>query len=463
MRRARSRPAGREPLPGGENMKHDPLAMLQEEGVVDEVVGRLKSGKEADVWLVRHGGVLVAAKIYKQREFRSFKNDAGYKEGRTVRNSRTQRAMDKGSKFGRASAEEAWKSAEADALFTLHAAGVCVPKPVLFFEGVLLMELVLAEDGHPAPRLIDAEITAENAGPLYEFLRGEAVKMLMADLIHGDLSPYNVLIGPTGPVIIDFPQTIAAAKNSQSEQYFERDLENLRGFFGGFDPAVKARTGDTGEIWRAYVRRELTADFVPSGRPAPIAPPPRAPQAAPRASPGGGRPHPGGGRSQPAAEGRAPSGHRPHGGAGHRPGAGAAPAAPGARSHAGGPRSHEGDRRPQPGARPQGGAPVESRAARPQGGAPAGGRGARPPSAPPAERRGARPQGGGGQRPAGHGAGRQNGGGRPPREPRPSAPPPNASRAPTSRPAVEVRSVPRPASPPRPPGTPRPPHRGPRS
>ncbi len=245
---------------------HDPLAPLLADGVIDEICARLKSGKEADLWLVRHGGEIVAAKVYKARQTRSFKNDAAYKEGRQVRNTRTQRAMDRGSRFGQASAEEAWKAKEADALHALHAAGVHVPRPVLFYEGVLLMELVVDSHGHPAPRLIDARVAREQAASLYADLRAQAVRMLACDLIHGDLSPYNVLLGSSGPVVIDFPQVVGAAHNSQAEGFFVRDVENLRRFFAGIDPELRAASNDAHEIWRAYVRRELAPDFVPSGR-----------------------------------------------------------------------------------------------------------------------------------------------------------------------------------------------------
>jgi RIO kinase 1 len=249
----------------------DPLAPLLADGVIDDVVARLKSGKEADLWIVRHRGEAIAAKVYKARESRSFRNDAVYREGRQVRDTRTQRAMARGSRFGQAASEEAWKSKEADALHALHAAGVRVPTPVMFYEGILLMELVLGPDDHPAPRLIDAHLTREGAAALYADLRGQVVRMLACDLIHGDLSPYNVLLGRDGPVVIDFPQVIGAAHNSQAERFFERDLENLRRFFAALDPALHAAAGDAREIWRAYVRRELTPDFVPSGK-APEAP-----------------------------------------------------------------------------------------------------------------------------------------------------------------------------------------------
>ncbi|HEX8910296.1 MAG TPA: RIO1 family regulatory kinase/ATPase, partial [Anaeromyxobacteraceae bacterium] len=255
---------------------HDPLAPLLADGVIDEVVARLKSGKEADLWLVRHGGEIVAAKVYKARQARSFKNNAAYREGRQVRDTRMQRAMDRGTRFGQAAAEEAWKSKEADALYALHAAGVRVPKPVMFYQGVLLMEVVVDPQGHPAPRLVDAGLTREQAAALYVDLRGQAIRMLGCDLIHGDLSPYNVLAGWNGPVIIDFPQVVGAAHNSQAQTFFQRDLENLRRFFAGLDPALHAAAGDAREIWRAYERRELRSDFVPTGRPPP--PPAHPPQ-----------------------------------------------------------------------------------------------------------------------------------------------------------------------------------------
>lgn len=242
------------------------LQQLLDDGIIDEVYNQLKTGKEAEVWLVSHRGEAVAAKLYKEREFRNFKNDAGYREGRAVRNSRTQRAMDKGTKFGRAAAEEAWKSAEADALETLHRLGVHVPKPVMFYDGVLLMEVIGDADGRVAPRLVEAAISREQAGGFYERLRGDVVKMLAADLIHGDLSEFNILLGASGPIIIDFPQIVTAAKNSQSEHYFRRDLGNLLRFFAGIEPALAQRhAGDADDIWRAYVRRHLSPHFVPGG------------------------------------------------------------------------------------------------------------------------------------------------------------------------------------------------------
>ncbi len=244
----------------------DPLAPLLADGVVDEVLTRLKSGKEADVWLVRHRDEILAAKVYKARQARSFKNDAAYREGRQVRDTRMQRAMDRGSRFGQAAAEEAWKAKESDAMHRLHAAGLRVPRPILFHEGVLLMEVVVDADGRPAPRLVDAGLGREQAAAVYAELRRQAIGMLACDLIHGDLSPYNVLVAWDGPVVIDFPQVVGAAHNSQAERFFLRDLQNIHHFCLALDPALRAAEGDGREIWRAYVRRELTPDFVPTGR-----------------------------------------------------------------------------------------------------------------------------------------------------------------------------------------------------
>lgn len=240
------------------------LDLLLTDGIIEEVITRLKSGKEADLYLVQHRGEIVAAKIYKERHARNFHNNAAYREGRTVRNTRTQRAIDKGSRFGQAAAEEAWKATESDALHKLHAVGMRVPQPILFYEGILLMEVVVDAEGHPAPRLIDAHVPKEVAAPFYADLRSQAVKMLTCDLIHGDLSPYNVLLAWNGPTIIDFPQVIGAAHNRQAASFFERDLRTLHRFFAAIDPSLNAHAGDAQKIWRAYERRELTADFVPA-------------------------------------------------------------------------------------------------------------------------------------------------------------------------------------------------------
>src|SRR5580700_10528521 len=268
---------------------------LLEEGVISEVLGRLQSGKEAEVYVVRFGGKVVAAKVYKDRATRSFKNNSSYKEGRTVRNTRSQRAMNRGSTFGKAAAEDAWKSAEANALYKLHAEGVRVPTPVLFLDGVLLMELVLDAEGEPAKRIIDTHLTVADANLAYHDMVAQLVRILSCDLIHGDLSPYNVLWAADGPTVIDFPQVVSASHNSSSERFFLRDAENILGHFARIDRSLLARRSDAWEIWQAYMRRELTPEFRPSGRGRPAPPPPAQqvhhPQAAPSHRAHGHAPH----------------------------------------------------------------------------------------------------------------------------------------------------------------------------
>ena len=247
---------------------------LVSEGVIAEVLGRLKSGKEADVYMVRYGGRIVAAKVYKDRAQRSFKNNSAYMEGRTVRNTRSQRAMSRKTAFGQAASEAAWKSAEADALYKLHAADVRVPTPVMFLEGVLFMELVLGEDGEPAPRLIDTDLTAEQANAAYHDMLGQLVRILSCDLIHGDLSPYNVLWGAAGPTIIDFPQIISASHNSRSEAFFLRAARNSLGHFASIDRSLNARASDPGgDLARLRETRALPR-FRPPRAPARRAPRP---------------------------------------------------------------------------------------------------------------------------------------------------------------------------------------------
>ncbi|SEL24864.1 RIO kinase 1 [Stigmatella aurantiaca] len=425
---------------------HEALQLLLSDGVIDDVAARLKSGKEADVYIVTQGGQYVAAKIYKERSQRNFKNNSGYKEGRMVRNSRTQRAMDKGSRFGQAASEEEWKATESEALSKLFAAGVRVPAPVMFYEGVLLMELVVDAEGQPAPRLVDATFSnAEAAEDYYRDLRQQAVRMLCCDIIHGDLSAYNILLGAHGPTIIDFPQIVSAAANSRAEFFFNRDLENLRLFFSGFAPSLKGRTGDAAEIWKAYVRRELTPDFEPSGRAAPGL----------RGSRDGGRP---GGHRPPREGGRPPfRDRRPapvqevaaaapapapvpaevedefallRQGGGERPKVAQQSARNGKggerphRQGPGGPRGGPPNRSPghrghEP--RSPGGAPPRPHESRPAGGPPHRPSEARPPSAHPAEAGASRPADArsfrGDRRSPSHGAGRSSappGGGRPP-------------------------------------------------
>jgi RIO kinase 1 len=241
------------------------LLSLIEEGLVDSVVRQLMSGKEAMVYVVRCGGDTRCAKVYKEATERSFRQAVDYTENRKVKNSRQARAMAKGTRFGREATEAAWQSAEVDALYRLAAAGVRVPRPYNFCDGVLLMELVTDAEGAAAPRLNDVVFTPDEARAHHATLLTEVVRMLCAGVVHGDLSEFNILLAADGPVIIDLPQAIDAAGNNHAQRMLLRDVANLRGFFGGFAPELL--TTEYGqEIWDLYQRGVLQPDAVLSGR-----------------------------------------------------------------------------------------------------------------------------------------------------------------------------------------------------
>jgi RIO kinase 1 len=241
------------------------LQALVEEGLIDLVVRQLMSGKEAAVYVVRRGEETLCAKVYKEATQRSFRQAVDYTENRKVRNTRQARAMAKGSRFGRQATETAWQSAEVDALHRLAAAGVRVPRPHDFFDGVLLMELVTDRNGDAAPRLNDVLFEPEQARALHASLLVEVVRMLRAGVVHGDLSEFNILVGADGPVIIDLPQAIDAAGNNHARRMLLRDVENLRNFFGRFAPELLE--SDFGhEIWDLYERGALRADAPLTGR-----------------------------------------------------------------------------------------------------------------------------------------------------------------------------------------------------
>ncbi len=235
------------------------LQPLIDDGVIDEVVRSLKSGKEATVYLVRSGAHLRCAKVYRDMAQRSFQKRARYQEGRRVRGSRQARAMAKSTRFGRKEQEAAWKNAEVDALYKLVAAGVRVPKPYGYFNDTLIMELVTDAAGDPAPRLGEVDLSAEAAREYHQFLIGQIVRMLSIGLIHGDLSEFNVLVGTEGPVIIDLPQAINAAGNNSAFAMLERDVNNIRGTLGRYASEL-LETEFAREMWAQFEQGELTAD-----------------------------------------------------------------------------------------------------------------------------------------------------------------------------------------------------------
>ncbi|HAU5566846.1 PA4780 family RIO1-like protein kinase [Pantoea sp. SM3] len=237
---------------------------LVDDGLIDNVLQRLKSGKEADVYTVMCGDKVQCAKVYKEASQRSFKQAVQYQEGRKVRNSRSARAMQKGSKFGRKQQEEVWHTAEVDALFRLAKAGVRVPEPYMCLDGVLLMELVTDAEGAVAPRLSDVILSEQEALTDFATMIRNIVRMLCAGIVHGDLSEFNVLQDEHGPVIIDLPQAVDAAANNHAESMFERDVNNITAYYGQFAPQI-LETRYAKEIWQLFEDGKLTPESALTG------------------------------------------------------------------------------------------------------------------------------------------------------------------------------------------------------
>ena len=237
---------------------------LIDEGLIDEVVSRLMSGKEADVYVVRSHSEIRCAKVYKEAAKRSFKQAVLYREGRKTRNSRRTRAMDKGSKFGRQQQEQIWHNAEVDALSRLANAGVRVPQPYACIDGVLLMELVTDSEGSVAPRLSEVAMTGEQAKEGHSLVMRFVVRMLCAGLVHGDLSEFNILVDENGPVIIDLPQAVDAAANNNAESMLERDVNKITAYYGQFAPEL-LDSQYAKEIWKLFEDGEIHPEIALTG------------------------------------------------------------------------------------------------------------------------------------------------------------------------------------------------------
>lgn len=240
------------------------LKPLVEDGLIDEVIRPLMSGKEADVFIVRCGSEIRCAKVYKEADKRGFKQATQYQEGRKVRNSRRARAMEKSSRYGRREQEQAWQNTEVDALYRLARVGVRVPKPYGCFDGVLLMELICDDQGFEAPRLNDVAMSSTQAVEDHQLMIRYVVRMLCEGLVHGDLSEFNVLVDDYGPVIIDLPQVVNAAANNHAERLFARDVNKITSYYGLFSPEI-LNTRYAEEIWALYEAGELHSEVELSG------------------------------------------------------------------------------------------------------------------------------------------------------------------------------------------------------
>ena len=242
------------------------LRPLLEDGLIDGVVRQLMSGKEAMVFVVRCGDETRCAKVYKEADKRSFRQAVDYTENRKTKNTRQARAMAKGTRFGRKAQEDAWQSAEVDCAVPLgrrrraRAEALQLPRR-------------RAVDGarrrrrRRAPRRASTicEFTPEDAHAYHQRLIREVVRMLCAGVVHGDLSEYNILIGSDGPVIIDLPQAVDAAGNNHAPKILERDVANLRNYFGRYAPELLA-TDYGKEIWALYEAGALQPDSPLTGR-----------------------------------------------------------------------------------------------------------------------------------------------------------------------------------------------------
>jgi RIO kinase 1 len=229
------------------------------EGYVTRMVRPLSSGKEASVYVCRAtdsaGGGLLALKVYRPRDHRSFKNDHLYKAGRVILNGHDRRAVAKKSRHGRAFEEGWWTNREWEVLEALHQAGADVPRPVASMEGAILMEYVGDEEA-AAPQLRQAHLSPSEARPALDRLMWNVELALRHNLIHADLSPYNILWWESRATIIDLPQAVDPRSNPHASELLSRDVENVCRHFERYgvhsDPSAIARG-----LWTSFLFADL--------------------------------------------------------------------------------------------------------------------------------------------------------------------------------------------------------------
>lgn len=229
-----------------ERLQRGPLPrpdwVVTQDESIDTELGVLKTGKEADVFLIERASLptadgapvaraVMAAKRYRDAEHRSFRRHAGYTEGRRLKDTREARAVATKTRFGRQVAAGVWAQAEWSALVDLWSSGVPVPYPVQIDEREILMELVVDDDGSPAPRLAATRPDRDQLEHWFEQLRSALIVLCGKGIVHGDLSAYNILAGGDGIVLIDLPQVLDLIANPNGTDFLHRDCVNVCTWF----------------------------------------------------------------------------------------------------------------------------------------------------------------------------------------------------------------------------------------
>jgi RIO kinase 1 len=226
-----------------------PAWLVTAAAAVDTERGVLKTGKEADVFLVERGirgtdtACLLAAKRYRDARHRAFHRDAGYLEGRRVRRSRETRAMATRTSFGRDLISQQWAAAEFAILGRLWEAGAAVPYPVSLAGTELLLEFVGDPDGTAAPRLAQVRPDRDLLASLWDQCVAAMVTLARLGYAHGDLSPYNLLVHRGRLVVIDLPQVVDVVANPRGPEFLHRDAQNVSAWF-----AARGVAADAGEL-----------------------------------------------------------------------------------------------------------------------------------------------------------------------------------------------------------------------